>query len=155
MRLTNCVLIAVCATSFFAAPTSSQTSPTQTPAAKPKPPANTMKPANSPYDRALLKPSLLKERAPETYQVKFETDRGDFTVTVTRAWAPLGADRFYNLVKHHYYDGARVFRVVPGFVAQFGLSAYPPVTAAWARATINDDPVTQRNKKGTLTFAKT
>src|SRR5580693_4764245 len=78
---------------------------------------------------------------PATYQVKFVTTRGEFTVTVTRAWAPFGADRFYNLVKHHYYDGARVYRVIPGFVAQFGINAHPPVNAAWAKATIKDDPV--------------
>ena len=130
----------------------------QTPAApthpKPKPATHAKAPA-SPYDRTLLKPSLLKEKAPDTYQVKFDTTRGEFIVDVTRAWAPLAADRFYNLVKHHYYDGARVFRVVPGFVAQFGISAYPPVTAAWDKATFKDEPVAQKNKRGTLTFAKT
>jgi peptidyl-prolyl cis-trans isomerase A (cyclophilin A) len=105
------------------------------------------------YDRALLRPALLKEKAPETFQVNFVTTRGEFTVTVTRAWAPIGVDRFYNLVKHHFYDNASVFRVVPGFVAQFGLSAYPPVSAAWQHADIQDDPVTQSNKLGYLTFA--
>jgi len=107
----------------------------------------------SPYDRALLRPSLLKAQAPTTYQVKFSTTRGDFTVTVTRAWAPIGADRFHNLVKHHFYDNASFFRVVPEFVAQFGLSAYPPVSAAWKDANLRDDPVTQSNKRGALTFA--
>ena len=106
-----------------------------------------------PYDRMLLRPVLLKDKAPETYQVKLSTTRGDFTLTVTRAWAPLGADRFYNLVKHHFYDNATVFRVVPNFVAQFGLSAYPPVSAAWKNANLTDDPVTQSNKKGYITFA--
>lgn len=105
------------------------------------------------YDRVLLRPALLKDKAPETYQVKFDTTRGEFTVTVTRAWAPIGADRFFNLVKHHFYDNASVFRVVPSFVAQFGLSAYPPVSAAWSKANINDDPVTQTNKRGYITFA--
>jgi peptidyl-prolyl cis-trans isomerase A (cyclophilin A) len=133
---------------FVATATFSQTAP---PAAKPK----STTAIASPYDRTLLKPALLKDTAPATFQVKFSTTRGDFTVTVTRAWAPNGVDRFYNLVKHHYYDGARVYRVVPGFVAQFGISAYPPVNAAWAKATIKDDPVTQKNLRGTLTFAKT
>ena len=105
------------------------------------------------YDRALLKPSLLKDKAPEHYKVKFVTTRGDFTLAVTRAWAPLGADRFYTLVKHHFYDNASVFRVVPNFVAQFGISAYPAVTAAWQKTDIKDDPVTQSNKKGYITFA--
>lgn len=104
-------------------------------------------------DRALLKPALLKERAPETYQVKFATTRGDFTVTVTRAWAPLGADRFYNLVKHGFYDNASFFRVIPNFVAQFGISANPVITKAWQKTEIQDDPVLQSNKKGYLTFA--
>jgi peptidyl-prolyl cis-trans isomerase A (cyclophilin A) len=105
------------------------------------------------YDRALLKPALLKDRAPETYQVKFETTRGDFTMTVTRAWAPLGADRFYTLVKHHYFDNAHFFRILPNFVAQFGISAYPPVTAAWEKAKIKDDPHSHNNTRGTVTFA--
>jgi peptidyl-prolyl cis-trans isomerase A (cyclophilin A) len=105
------------------------------------------------YDRALLRPATLTENAPETYKVKFTTTRGEFTVVVTRAWAPLGADRFYNLVKHHFYDNASIFRVVPGFVAQFGISAFPPVTAAWQKTEIKDDPVTQTNKRGYITFA--
>jgi peptidyl-prolyl cis-trans isomerase A (cyclophilin A) len=107
------------------------------------------------YDRALLRPALLKDKAPETYQVKFVTTRGDFTVSVTRAWAPIGADRFYNLVKHHFYDNASFFRVVPGFVVQFGISSYPPVSAAWANANIKDEPVIGSNKRGYLTYAKT
>jgi cyclophilin family peptidyl-prolyl cis-trans isomerase len=105
------------------------------------------------FDPALLRPALLKAKAPEQYQVKFATTRGEFTVNVTRAWAPIGADRFYNLVRHHYYDNASFFRVIPDFVAQFGISAYPQVSAAWKDANIKDDPVTQSNKKGTLTFA--
>src|SRR5437868_799870 len=105
------------------------------------------------YDRTLLRPALLKEKAPETYQVKFVTTRGDFVLTVTRAWAPLGADRFYNLVRHHFYDNSSFFRTIPGFVTQFGISAYPPVAAAWLNANIKDDPVTQSNKRGFITFA--
>jgi peptidyl-prolyl cis-trans isomerase A (cyclophilin A) len=105
------------------------------------------------YDRALLHPALLKDKAPETYQVKFETSKGDFTVSVTRAWAPLGADRFYNLAKHHFFDNGSFFRVLKGFVVQFGISAYPPVSAVWEKATIKDDSVTQSNKKYSLTFA--
>lgn len=107
----------------------------------------------SAYDRLLLRPAALKEKAPETFQVKFTTTRGDFTVTVHRAWAPIGADRFYNLVKHRFYDDASFFRVVPGFIVQFGLSAYPPVSMAWRDTNLPDDPVTQSNKRGYLTFA--
>jgi len=112
--------------------------------------ATTARPA---YDRALLRPALLKDKAPDVYKVKFTTTRGEFMLVVTRAWAPLGADRFYNLVKHHFYDNATVFRVVPSFVAQFGISSYPAVTAAWEKTEIKDDPVTQSNKKGYVTFA--
>jgi peptidyl-prolyl cis-trans isomerase A (cyclophilin A) len=105
------------------------------------------------YDRALLKPALLKEKAPEEYKVLFSTTRGDFTVSVHRAWAPLGADRFYNLVKHHFYDNASFFRVLPRFVVQFGISAYPAVNAAWHNANIKDDPVKESNHRGYITFA--
>lgn len=107
------------------------------------------------FDRALLRPALLKAQAPERFQVKFVTTKGEFTVTVTRAWSPLGADRFYNLVRHHFYDGASFFRAVPNFVVQFGLSAYPQVSGVWENANINDDPAKQGNKRGYLTFAKT
>jgi peptidyl-prolyl cis-trans isomerase A (cyclophilin A) len=109
--------------------------------------------AKSSYDRALLHPALLKDKAPETYQVKFETSKGDFTVSVTRAWAPLGADRFYNLAEHHFFDNEGFFRVLKGFVAQFGISAYPALNAVWQKATFKDDPVTQSNKKYFVTFA--
>jgi peptidyl-prolyl cis-trans isomerase A (cyclophilin A) len=110
---------------------------------------------SSSYDRALLKPSLLKDNAPAQYKVRFVTTRGEFTLAVTRAWAPLGADRFYVLVKHHFYDNASIFRVVPNFVAQFGISAYPAITTAWRGTDIKDDPVTQSNKKGYVTYAAT
>lgn len=135
-------------------PTSGQTG--NTAPAKPKPSAAqkaTITPAAKSYDRALLRPALLKDKAPETYQVKFETSKGDFTVSVTRAWAPLGADRFYNLAKHHFFDNESFFRVLKGFIVQFGISAYPPVSGVWEKATIKDDPVTQSNKKYFLTFA--
>jgi peptidyl-prolyl cis-trans isomerase A (cyclophilin A) len=131
---------------------------TETPApAAAQPEGTASAPSEAPrksYDRALLRPALLKEKAPETFQVKFTTTRGDFVVTVTRAWAPIGADRFYNLAKHHFFDNASFFRVVPGFIVQFGISAYPPVAAAWAEANIQDEPVTQSNKRGYMTYAK-
>jgi cyclophilin family peptidyl-prolyl cis-trans isomerase len=157
MRFTNSVSITAALLLLSTIPSFSQTpAPASQTPAKPKAAAGATaaKPAAaSTYDRALLTPSALKAQAPESFQVQFETTRGDFTVTVTRAWSPLGADRFYNLVKHHYYDNARVFRVVPGFVAQFGISAYPQVTEAWHKATIKDDPHGQSNKRGTITFA--
>jgi len=105
------------------------------------------------YPAALLKPETLTAKAPESFDVRFVTSKGAFTVRVTRAWAPNGADRFYNLVRNRFYDGASFFRVVQGFVVQFGLSAHPDVSKAWRDANIQDDPVTQSNKKGFLTYA--
>lgn len=102
---------------------------------------------------SLLEPANLKETAPETFNVSFKTTAGDFIVQVTRAWAPLGADRFYNLVKHGFYEDAAFFRVIPGFVVQFGLSADPNVNSVWRKSNFKDDPVTQSNKPGFITFA--
>jgi peptidyl-prolyl cis-trans isomerase A (cyclophilin A) len=102
---------------------------------------------------ALLKPSLAAETAPESYKVKFETTKGDFVIQVTRAWAPNGADRFFNLVKIGYYDGAVFFRVIEGFMAQVGMHGDPAVGAAWMKASIPDDPPTQSNTRGMVTFA--
>jgi len=105
------------------------------------------------YDRTLLTPSLVTGRAPDVYEVKFVTTKGPFVIQVTRAWAPNGADRFYNLVRHHYYDGASFFRVVQGFIVQFGLSAYPDVNRVWGNANIPDDRVRQSNVAGYITYA--
>ena len=106
-----------------------------------------------PANPALLNPAALTAKAPEVYQAKFATTRGDFVVQVTRAWAPLGADRFYNLVVNKFFDGSSFFRVLPGFVVQFGLSADPQVSKVWRSANIKDDPVVQSNRPGSLTFA--
>jgi peptidyl-prolyl cis-trans isomerase A (cyclophilin A) len=145
MRFTNSVL-AVASALFLVSSLPAQTpAPAQAPAQP--------KPAASDFDRALLKPAHLKEKAPDTFQVKFETTRGDFTMDVTRAWAPNGVDRFYNLVRNHFYDNMVIFRVVPNFVVQFGISSYPAVNAAWRGDTITDDPVKQSNKRGYVTFA--
>jgi peptidyl-prolyl cis-trans isomerase A (cyclophilin A) len=104
-------------------------------------------------DPALLHPSSLTAKAPESYEVKFTTTKGDFVVQVTRAWAPLGADRFYNLVKHGFFTDAAFFRNVPGFIVQFGLSADPGVNKVWQSANIKDDSGKQSNAPGTITFA--
>src|SRR5271170_2026113 len=101
----------------------------------------------------LLDAANLKDTAPEKFDVTFKTTAGDFVVQVTRAWAPLGADRFYNLVKHGYFTNAAFFRVVPGFIVQFGLSADPAVNKVWRQANIPDDKVTQSNRPGTVVFA--
>ncbi len=101
----------------------------------------------------LLKPNTLRARSPEMYKVKFTTTKGDVLIQVTRAWAPLGADRFFNLVRNGFYTDAAFFRVLPRFVAQFGIAARPAVAEVWENAKIFDDKVLQSNKRGTLTFA--
>ncbi len=126
----------------------------QAPAAKPKPPAKASARTSTAAPRpSLLSPASFKARAPAVYKVKFTTTKGAFVVQITRAWSPLGADRFYNLVKYGFYDGASFFRVLPGFVAQFGIAAKPSVANAWRSATIKDDAVVQSNRRGSLSFA--
>ena len=127
----------------------------QIPSQTPKKPSSTAHHAatRAGARHSLLDPASLNQKAPASYKVRFTTTQGPFVVEVTRAWAPLGADRFYNLVKYGYYTDASFFRVLPNFVVQFGISAKPAVSKAWARATIPDDPVTQSNKPGYLTFA--
>jgi peptidyl-prolyl cis-trans isomerase A (cyclophilin A) len=98
-------------------------------------------------------PSALRETAPATYKARFETSKGAFVVDVTREWAPNGADRFYNLVKNGFYDGVRFFRVLDGFMAQFGINGDPKISAAWREARIPDDPVKQSNRRGFITYA--
>ena len=101
----------------------------------------------------LKSPASLKEQAPAVYKASFDTSAGTFVIEVHRDWAPKGADRFYNLVKNGFYDNCRFFRVLPGFMAQFGISGDPSVQAVWRDARIGDDPVKESNKKGFVTFA--
>ena len=91
-------------------------------------------------------PAALKEQAPATYKARFDTSKGVFVVQVNRAWAPQGADRFYNLVKNGFYDNVRFFRVISGFMVQFGIHGDPKTSAPWREARIADDPVKQSNK---------
>ena len=135
---------------FTAAPIFAQTNP---PAHKPPASTTSQRRIQMGTDPGLMNPALLNAKAPEVYEARFSTTKGEFTVKVTRAWAPLGADRFYNLVKHHFYDNASFFRVLPGFVVQFGIAADPHVSHVWSSAVIKDDRVTRSNKRGTLTFA--
>jgi|SRR5579862_9442070 len=104
---------------------------------------------------ALKNPAALKERAPNIYKVKFDTSAGIFEVEVNADWAPNGADRFYNLVKNGYYDGCRFFRVVPGFMVQFGINGDPAIQRNWEHATIPDEKVKEPNNRSFVTFAKT
>ncbi|MCW5693135.1 MAG: peptidylprolyl isomerase [Pseudolabrys sp.] len=101
----------------------------------------------------LANPAALTEQAPATYKAKFETSKGAFVVQVTRAWAPNGADRFYNLVKNGYFDNVRFFRAISGFMVQFGINGDPGLNAKWRVARIQDDKVGQSNTRGMITFA--
>ncbi len=105
---------------------------------------------------SLANPASLNAKAPDLYKAKFTTTKGDFVVEVHRDWAPLGADRFYNLVRAGFFTDAAFFRVIPGFMAQFGINAKPAINKAWETspaAKLKDDPVTQSNKRGYITFA--
>lgn len=104
-------------------------------------------------DVDLTNPAKLKEKAPESFKAKFETTKGSFTVEVTRSLAPNGADRFYNLVRSGYFKDVALFRVVKGFMCQFGIHGDPKVSAAWRSARIPDDPVKASNTRGAITFA--
>lgn len=92
--------------------------------------------------------------APDSFVVRFETSRGPVDVMARKSWAPNGADRLYTLVQNRYYDDARFFRVVKGFVAQFGLSGKPAMTAAWRVRAIADEPVKHSNTRGTISYAR-
>lgn len=136
----------LCAVLLAATPSPAQATGAQPKAASPRPVA-------AASHASLLHPALLTAKAPADFKVKFTTTAGDFVVEVHRDWAPLGADRFYNLVRHGFFTNASFFRVVPNFVVQFGLNADPAVNKAWADANIKDDPVVQTNSRGRLVFA--
>src|SRR5215207_1433706 len=95
------------------------------------------------------------DAAPATFKVRFETSKGPIVIEAHRDWAPNGVDRFYQLVEQGYYNDVRFFRVVPAFVVQFGMHGDPATNAKWVAQPLIDDPVTQSNKRGTVTFAKT
>ena len=117
--------------------------PTPSPQQKPAAPAVT-----------LLSPDKATERAPDIFKVRFATTKGDFVLEVQRAWAPLGADRFYNLVKTGYFDDIAFFRAIQGFMVQFGIHGSPQVSAQWRDARIPDDPPAgQSNSRGFISFA--
>ena len=104
----------------------------------------------------LKNPAAFTEKAPETFKAKFDTSKGAFVVTVHRSWAPLGADRFYNMVTNGFFSGVRFFRVIPNFMAQFGINGNPAVTAAWNEVDLKDDPPTkQSNQRGFVTYGTT
>jgi peptidyl-prolyl cis-trans isomerase A (cyclophilin A) len=134
-------------TANAAAPTTPATASTL---AAPTPPGSAKM---TPKNPALLNPSLANQKAPDVYKAKFSTSKGDFVIEVHREWAPQAADRFYNLVKIGFYDDERFFRVVEGFMVQWGINGDPAVNTVWRDAKIPDDAVKQSNKRGFVTFA--
>ena len=131
----------LCALSLFAANLAAKADGSNQPAATPPPAPSFADPAH------------LTDKAPDTFKAQFVTTKGKFTVAVTRAWAPNGADRFYNLVRSGYFKGLAFFRVIPGFMCQFGIHGDPAVSAKWRDANITDDPVKESNSRGAITFA--
>lgn len=105
------------------------------------------------FSQGLSNPAALNAQAPPVYKATFDTSKGPFVVEVHRDWAPIGADRFYNLVKNGFFDNARFFRVISRFMVQFGINGDPKISAAWRHADITDDPVKQSNLRGRITFA--
>ncbi len=109
--------------------------------------------AAAPRTGSLMNPAALRAKAPELFKVRLATTKGDIVIEVHRDWAPLGADRFYNLVRNGYFTNAAFFRVLPDFIVQFGMAANPAVGKVWQDARIKDDPRTQSNKRGYVVFA--
>ncbi len=157
MVVLGVVLTEGCRRAETPAPSPSPTTAVATPAASPRaetaPSPAAPSPAAPSAGAALLDPSRATGRAPDRFRVRFETTRGPFVVEVTREWAPRGADRFYNLVRAGYYDDVAFFRVIAGFMVQFGINGDPRVNTAWQVARIPDDPVTQSNRRGMVTYA--
>ncbi|MGC9940767.1 MAG: peptidylprolyl isomerase [Verrucomicrobiota bacterium] len=107
----------------------------------------------APASPGFVDPARLTATAPDTFKTLFVTSKGNFTIQVTRSLAPNGADRFYNLVQSGFFSDVEFFRVVPGFMCQFGIHGDPAVSARWRDANITDDPVKGSNTRGTITFA--
>src|SRR6185295_4480432 len=140
MRVTLATIFAVSAVTLAAAQA-------------PKPAAP--KPA-APAAGRLTNPAALTAKAPEDFKVKLDTTKGPVVIELHRAWAPKGVDRFYNMVRNGYFTDVRFFRVIPNFMAQFGVHGSPAVNAAWEKARLTDDPPNgQKNVRGMLTYGTT
>jgi peptidyl-prolyl cis-trans isomerase A (cyclophilin A) len=149
------IALTAAATMMVAASAAAQTAPHKTTPKKPAahPAAAVSGTLTAAQRAALMNPAKLIARAPAVFQASFETSAGDFVIEVHRDWAPNGADRFYNLVKNGFYNGDRFFRVMPNFMAQFGMNGDPAIQKHWSDANIKDDPVTQKNLRGYVSFA--
>lgn len=99
-------------------------------------------------------PEMLAAAAPDSFVVEIETSEGTFEVTMHRAWSPLGVDRVYHLMRNDFYAGARIYRVVPGFVAQWGFSGNPVLDSIWEARPIDDEPTVGTNARGTVSYAR-
>ncbi len=129
------------------------TKPAAKPAPKPSAPASAPKAA---APNRLLNPAALTAKAPDTFKVKFDTTKGAVVLELHREWAPKGVDRFYNLTRNGFFSGVRFFRVIPNFMAQFGISGDPAVNEAWEKARLTDDPANGKsNTRGMLTYGTT
>ena len=148
--LLSCLLLLVLSCGKKESPSPDGATPTPSTA----PSAEAKTPGGGGVDRqALFSPASLSDEAPATYTVDFKTTAGEFSIECHRDWSPLGADRFYNLVKHGFFDEVRFFRVVSGFVVQFGIHGDPEIGSAWKTAKLQDDPVLKSNLPGTISFA--
>ncbi len=141
-----CLACLVAGVTLFLCRGTAGTQPTNNPPAETKENPSSASPG-------FVDPAKLTAKAPETFKVQFDTTKGKFTIEVTRALAPNGADRFYNLVHSGFFTDVAFFRVVPGFMCQFGIHGDPNVSAKWREATIPDDPVKGSNMRGAITFA--
>jgi peptidyl-prolyl cis-trans isomerase A (cyclophilin A) len=141
---------AACDKKSDAGSASTSAAPAAAPASTPAAPV----PAPAPAGSALLSPQAATAKAPDVFKAKFSTTKGDLVIEVHRAWAPNGADRFYNLVKIGFFDGVEFFRVIDGFMAQVGIHGDPAVAAKWHDANFPDDPPAgHSNQRGVVTFA--
>jgi len=147
----NIRIIALISAAVFASSCANKTQETAT--AQPAPAAATQIQETNTDMETLKNPAKATEKAPETFKVKFDTTKGNFTLEINRAWSPLGADRFYNLVKAGFFTDLAFFRVIEGFMVQFGIHGDPAVATAWRGARIKDDPVVESNKKGYISYA--
>ncbi|NNM05184.1 MAG: peptidylprolyl isomerase [Gemmatimonadetes bacterium] len=107
-----------------------------------------------PQPNPLMQPENFSATAPDTYVARLETTKGVIRIQVTKEWAPLAADRFFNLVSGGYYDGVTFHRVIDGFMAEFGIHGEPWVNAFWRQATMDDEPVRKPNTRGRVSFSK-
>jgi peptidyl-prolyl cis-trans isomerase A (cyclophilin A) len=155
----RCSFVVLTSFVLAAATLAAQTSTTKT-APKPAAPATTAPkpaaPAAAKAPNRLLNPAALTAKAPEMFKVKFDTTKGPVVVLLHRDWAPKGVDRFYNMTRAGFFTGARFFRVIPNFMAQFGINGDPAVNEAWEKARLTDDPANGKsNVRGILTYGTT